>query len=530
MARRFLFAALLLVLPRAGGGQPLGVLHIRVVITDASRNATPVPNYALLISDNPSTSAPRRVVTAAGGSVDVRLRPGNYTIESDQPLTFEGRSYIWTQTLDIVAGRDAVLELTTQNAEIGAAAATAAPLETSVSSLLLRWQDSVVAVWTPTTHASGFVIDARGLIATSQRAVGGATSIEVQFTPAVKVAARVVAADPERGVAVLWVDSSLTASARPVPLGCPQSAAPAGAIKEGQEIFTIGSPLHQQKGPAFGTVTRLDTRAITADIRLPSGSAGGPVFTSDGIAIGFTAMPAEQGADGGAQDDRQARIFPIQVVCSVLASAEDTMKKVAPPDRAHLPVEPIRPVPEEALKESVKRRAGSLSPAVQSSAGFDAAFITPIQIVAAREGALAQRLLDFSNWSEYVADTPPVLLVRVTPKLAEGFWTSVARGAAATQGAALPPMKRPKSRFVRMQAFCGDSEVTPIHSFTIQQRVSRSDVLEEGLYVFEPDALSPRCSAVKLVIFSDKDVDKGETLVVDPKVSERVRQDFALYQ
>ena len=70
----------------------------------------------------------------------------------------------------------------------------------------MQWQDSVVALWTPTTHASGFVIDAKGLIATSQRAIGAATSVEVQLTPAVKVAARVLVADPARDVAVLWID------------------------------------------------------------------------------------------------------------------------------------------------------------------------------------------------------------------------------------------------------------------------------------------------------------------------------------
>ena len=43
----------------------------------------------LLISDNPATGAPRRVVTSLEGTVDVRLRPGNYTVESDEPLVFQ---------------------------------------------------------------------------------------------------------------------------------------------------------------------------------------------------------------------------------------------------------------------------------------------------------------------------------------------------------------------------------------------------------------------------------------------------------
>ena len=43
------------------------------------------------------------------------------------------------------------------------------------------------------------LIDAKGLIATNQRVIGTATSVEVQLTPAVKVAASVLAADPRAG-------------------------------------------------------------------------------------------------------------------------------------------------------------------------------------------------------------------------------------------------------------------------------------------------------------------------------------------
>ena len=81
-----------------------------------------MPRHALLISDNPATAPPRRIVTAVDGTADVRLRPGNYTVESDRPVVFHGKAYQWTQIVDIVAGRDAVLELTADNAEVEPAA------------------------------------------------------------------------------------------------------------------------------------------------------------------------------------------------------------------------------------------------------------------------------------------------------------------------------------------------------------------------------------------------------------------------
>src|SRR4029079_6302957 len=104
--------------------------------------------------------------------------------------------------------------------------------------------DSVVALWTSDARASGFLVDAKGLVATNQKAVGTATSVEVQLTTSLKVAGRVLASDTARDVAVIWIDPTVAASARPVPLGCGQTPP---ALVDRQDIFTIGAPLHGQK-------------------------------------------------------------------------------------------------------------------------------------------------------------------------------------------------------------------------------------------------------------------------------------------
>jgi S1-C subfamily serine protease len=547
MLRAVVLAALVLVIPRTAPGQALSVLHIKVVLVDADRKATPVPHHGLLISDNPATAAPRLIVTAVDGTADVRLRPGNYTIESDRPVAFQGKAYQWTQTLDIVAGRDDVLQLTEGNAEVGPVASATAtigatPLEADPSFLLPRWQDSVVAVWTADTHASGVVVDAKGLIATNQRVIGAAMSVEVQFTPTLKVTASVLASDAMRDVAVLRVDPAVVASLRPLPLGCGQAARP--AVVDAQEIFTIGAPLREQKDMASGRVRGVEPHAIASDLMLAPGSSGGPVFTAGGEVIGITSLVNEK-------DDRKrgdSRVVRIGDVCDVVASAEKQMND-APPSGTHLPVEPVRRFPVEALKDAAQR-ARSLSAYQMSSSDFDVALITPVLTYGAqhrpeqasggerRSGVRAQDaeqrsmrpLLDFGDWSEYVADFPPVLLVRVTPKLVEGFWTTVARGAAMTQGMSLPPIKHFKSGFSRLRAFCGDAEVTPIHPFRLAQRVSETDAIREGLYVFDPDAVGPQCGSVKLVLYSEKESQKGDTRVVDPKVLQQVWQDFAPYR
>ena len=83
----------------------------------------------------------------------------------------------------------------------------------------------------------------------------------------------------------------------------------------------------------------------------------------------------------------------------------------------------------DALKDAVKRRAGNPRPYAMSTSEFDVAFITPVVNLAGQ----SQPNQDFSNWSAYVADIPPVLLIRVTPKMAEPFWAKMARGAVYTR-------------------------------------------------------------------------------------------------
>jgi hypothetical protein len=123
-----------------------------------------------------------------------------------------------------------------------------------------------------------------------------------------------------------------------------------------------------------------------------------------------------------------------------------------------------------------------------------------------------------------------VLFVRVTPKLVEGFWTKVARGAAQTQGVALPSMKRSKSGFARMQAFCGETEVTPIHPFKIEQRVTDTETIDEGFYVFDPGALAPSCGSVRVVLYSEKEPAKGDSRVVEASIVDQIWRDFESYR
>ncbi|MEQ1728217.1 MAG: serine protease [Vicinamibacterales bacterium] len=520
--------------------QAQGVLNIRVTLTDAAGVVTPVPRHALLISDNPASASPRRVLTGPDGRVEVRLRPANYTIESEEAVAFGGAGYEWVRSLDVKAGAEVTLELNAGNADIAplsaraAAAAAAAPAESSPALLLPQWQDSIVAVWTPTSRASGFLVDTSGLVLTNQRSVGSATLVEVQLSPQVKVAARVVSADATRDVAVLQINANVVSALKPVPMAC----ADAGTVllAERRKVIALGAPMRGPKDLSIGEVLPGAPGVVLADVRLGPGSLGGPVFGAAGTLVGLSSGVENQDE----RRRRDARIVPVRVACDALDAARQAIASAEPPSAALLPVEPARLFPAAAL-DAAPVGSGNVEPYRLSASDFDVAFITPMVLRNAQRLAASGRttsqslqmqgnpvdLTDFGEWTDYFADLPAVLVVRVTPRFEEGWWTKLARGAALTQGVALPPIKRFKPGFAGLRLFCGDTMVTPIHPFTLQQRVSDTDAVREGLYVFDPRALGPHCSAATLHLSSEKTPDKEDTTTIDRRLLQRIWDDFA---
>jgi len=71
MERALLVATLLAIGSPAPSAQALSTLHITVTLTDATGKITPVARHALLISEEPPSTAPRRTFTTLAGTADV---------------------------------------------------------------------------------------------------------------------------------------------------------------------------------------------------------------------------------------------------------------------------------------------------------------------------------------------------------------------------------------------------------------------------------------------------------------------------
>ncbi|HET7694158.1 MAG TPA: trypsin-like peptidase domain-containing protein [Vicinamibacterales bacterium] len=518
-----------------------GTIRVRVAI-QTEQQVRPVPRHALLISENPTSAAPQRAVTSSDGTAEIRVRPGNYTVESDEPLLFQGKSYEWRHTVDVPPGQTVTIDFNAANAEVAdAAASPSAPA--SASGLLLDWQNSVVEIWTPLRRGAGFLVDRRGVIATNQRLIGRERSVEVQVSRSVKVAARVLAADAGANLALLWIDPQVLAPARPVRLGSADAPPPA----PGDRIFAINVPMEDDKNLVGGSVRRISSSGILSDIPIADESLGAPVFNASGVVFAVTTAHD----DGGPLNSADSLAVRIDGIRPLLAAAEKTLTQETPPSGTRLPVEGEALFPDDPLREAAAKRKGPLGPYRISAENFDVSVITPLLTFAARHqggerapargGAMESRdlaelearrraLQEFGNWWDYVRRDPPVLMIRATPKMVEPFWKTVLRGAAQSQGMSLPPIKQIKAGFARMRLACGGAEVTPIHPFKIEHRLGESEAVYEGFYVYDPAAIGPQCGTVTLTLYSDKAPDKGDARPVDAKILGQIHEDFAPYR
>jgi hypothetical protein len=176
-----------------------------------------------------------------------------------------------------------------------------------------------------------------------------------------------------------------------------------------------------------GSVTRVTEQAIYADLRLARDSAGAPVFDDRGELIGLGAF------EDNREDSKRwtaAWVVPIDKVCEGLDAASKKMAGVAPKP-VNLPMEP----PQGSTRVQVLKPKGPETqkrlPISMTAADFDLTLLTPWHLQTGSTGANAKT--DFANWRDYVADAPPLLLIRVTPQFEESIWRTLARGAAMTQ-------------------------------------------------------------------------------------------------
>ncbi|MFP4068866.1 MAG: S1C family serine protease [Opitutales bacterium] len=167
--------------------------------------------------------------------------------------------------------------------------------------------EAVALVQTPTGLGSGFVIHEDGYVVTNDHVIAGEHRISVtifkqnayELERVSYDEVRIVASSSELDLALLKIESEEGA-----PFNIVKLPAADGALREGQTVFAIGSPLGLDRTVSEGIIS-VANRVIGGRLYLQTttqinpGNSGGPLFNLRGEVVGVNNMKiAAVGAEG----------------------------------------------------------------------------------------------------------------------------------------------------------------------------------------------------------------------------------------
>jgi S1-C subfamily serine protease len=521
-------------------------VRVRIVLVDKDLNQKPVPFLVVSLKGAVKTA---EVKTGLDGTAEASLPRGIYTVTTPKAVELAGKRFSWNLQVKLSGGEQS-LDLNNDNAKTEEFSEAAAPESAhgkggDLSEQFKRLKNSVVTVRSELGHGTGFFVDNKGLVLTNQHVVGSSGYLAVQFDREHKIVAKLIAADPAKDVALLWVNIASFPSAVPAPLA--QTSKGATPAQEGERVFTIGSPLSLEKIITTGIISKVQEHILISDININPGNSGGPLFNNAGQVVGLTTFGERDGAGPG--------VSGIVRIEEALALIEMNRAKATgvPPSGALLPVEPLTPYPVEGLKAALKREKFDARPYYLSVGDFNIALSTPpldfreqeeerLQAERARQKRNKKHQDTVASeddsdapkeWLEEAGAHPAVFEVYVQAKAKEGVGAGFGR-AFLTPNA--PAKLKFKADFQKMQLFCGEKEVQPIHpgrvpvSVSVHNRaVKMEDATFKGIYLYPPDAINPQCGQAKLVIYSTKG-DEPIIKVFDEKTVQAVWADFDAFR
>jgi S1-C subfamily serine protease len=524
-------------------------VHVHVILVDSELNQKPVPFLNVTLRGAATSSD---LKTRLDGTAETTLPPGAYTVTTAKPVDFDGKRYSWSLRVTLT-GIEKTIDLTNENAKAEDNAA-APPRSSGASSGDLTEQfkklkNTVVTVISESGHGTGFFVDGKGLILTNQHVVAQSQYLAVQFDRERKIAARLIASDAQKDVALLWANVSALPGATPAVLA--RSSSGHAPVQEGERVFTIGSPLSLDKIITTGIVSKVDGHTIMSDININPGNSGGPLFNNAGHVVGLTTFGASAKTGPG--------VSGVVRIEEALALLEENRSKAtgAPPPAALLPVEPLTPYPVEGLKAALQGEKFDPRPYYLNAGDFEVALSTPpFDYREKEEDRLrAERTQKKRNrrdtnspdaaqqdanredsprdWESETGGHRAVLGIYALPKVREGFGSAFSRSLRNGYGAANLKFK---TDFRSMKLFCGEKEVQPIHPgripLTINVRnasVKLEDSTYKGAYFYPPDAVNPQCATVKIAIYSSKS-DEPVVKTLDGNTAARIWADFDAFR
>ncbi len=503
-------------------------VSLHIVLVDRELNQKPVPWFHVTLHQKDlQDSEAIDLKTRLDGTCETAVQRGRYELTTPQPIELQGRHYTWAMEVSL-SGTHETIELTNDNATVerlstistgsGDLTYYASGNGSDLSFLFERLKKSAVTVRAEAFEGSGFIVDASGLVVTNNHVVESSRYLAVQFDQKHKVVARLLAANPSKDIAVLWVNLEAFPEATIATL-VPSDAASQMVV--GERVFTIGSPMGREKVLTSGVISKVENTSILSDININPGNSGGPLFNLRGEVTGITS----------AQLHLLASIIPIADARPVIDQARHELSGALPPSAELLPVEPEDFFPPDALVSFLRHHQKlDVSPYFFSAGQFDVEILTPalryyLYNKEEMEAALkaAKRARDDHSEAklpgqvlEDAQQYQPTVIIRVVPQY--GFWK-----------------RRYKNSFRHMRLLCAGKEVPPIDpvrsDYERRDLAGRvRDTTTEGFYSYQSDAISPNCGGVTLQIFSEKDPSTPIVRLVDSATVERIWADMEPYR
>jgi S1-C subfamily serine protease len=542
-------------------GQTIENVEFKVAVVDKSLNLKNVPKHALIVSKKDDASfAALNISTSFEGTVKAALPAGEYVVKSDKPLEFEDKSFVWEYGFTVENGKNIVVELSNDNAKITAlatnnnVAATPRRRVTEEAELFKTLRDGVVTVEGELGSGTGFIVDEKGLILTNQHVISKSYEIRVRFDRKTVVKARLLAENPERDVAVLQVNLSACPTCRVLKLAENNPTDP--PVIEGERIFSIGSPLYQEKILTSGIVSKLEQRAIISDININPGNSGGPLFNSVGEVVGLTTF-AVQAPDGG---PGISGIVRIEEALPTLAKAKESAAAKGLPSAELMPSIPDGTFPVEAIKTRLEVKKFEQKPYKDDIKNYQIRYMTPVfkfylsekdRIASQKDrndrnkdkGATntVDRYRDLRNWNEYAGELRPVVDILALPEVAASGKSMLfsVLASVASQGIMSTPLNyKFRADFYQMKLMCDGKEVEPLKRLKVEFGAEMPSYYKvktrytyAGLYTYPYEIFEPgKCQQFQLQVFSEEDIEKPIVTTVTPVTSGKIWSDFSEFR
>ncbi|MGO8672049.1 MAG: trypsin-like peptidase domain-containing protein [Capsulimonadaceae bacterium] len=518
-----------------------GTLHFRVVIIDdLIPKPVPLTDFEIVAADQ---TVSQTVRTDVNGSFTTQLPAGTYTVVSLHPVAYKGKSYSWKSSVTVTDGGSTTIALTDADAQATEPAA-AQEQQPDPGAIYKSLKDGVVTVEGEMGSGTGFIFDKSGLILTNEHVVDGGPWVAVRFERGKRVEARILVADSAADVAVLQTDLSSFPQAVAVPLAGGDEVA---SVAAGDPVYTIGSPLHQEKILTHGMVSKVETDALISDLNINHGNSGGPVIDSSGKAIGLATFidagdPNGPGVSG---------IVLLTRALPVIARARTVLDTAPAASFAVLPdISPILVPDDDLSTKPYKVKPWD----IDAPQNFDTLLSTPFVIAAQNRKAAEpdRRGSDDDGddsddadesaphfWHQYADnDTDPVVMVEVEPQLKEKK-SSVKRDRRRRREHRfndVPDSYEYRDDFYDLVLMRGDQPVPPVRrERTIVQEnfndyvVTAHDAAFGGTYWFDPSAFEPSKPLV-IRVWRTAHMDKPDEVKIPTKMQQEIWDQFAKYR